>query len=620
MALGVAQEEIVAKLEELDAMAEDERQQYTQDRIGQLSEGVLVEQVEECMKESTMATRARREMNKQLWNAYQNEMAEYATKDAWQAKIVVNDPFTACYQAKALVRKAVSDRNDYFDVQPPPERKNDPLAMMKAKFWKDAMRYWTREAGFTPMFPDMTEMGFVLGLSLGAKVLWEEDEHGRSHLKFMRIKPWNLYYDPDREPRESQGGLYCIHEEWLDYHLLLEGQKNGLYQNVENVLREDAMDDGTGQYQADQYHGERRRDGFYNRHSFRRAVLVREFYGDLLNHNGELVASKVRMVVANRTVIMPPTPFPLPTLRWPIHQFAPIPHMTKFHGISLVEGVLKIWKLRNNLLSLMTDNLNFTLNKSYEVDPNKLVDPADTEVFPGAIKRRKTNQQGPAYMEIAHDNNLGEVSAIWALTDQQFQRGCFVTELIRGDIGSRRATAREVEIKTQQATGVFDSIGRDVEHGGVGLLKMIQEILATLWEPTDHPSHGGIVEANAKYLEIWQFLSQEERAESVAMETDITVKGVSAILERANFIQRIRDAIEVSTVDPELAMYVDKQKVVKKYYEALDMADALRPEEEIKAMQAQQGAGELPPGPGGLAPQPPQAPIGQPAPPETGGF
>ena len=604
MALGIDRRQILEGMEREAAMSPEEQTRYRADRTEALEDGLLVEYVEQCYKESMEPMRERRQKDEQHWAAYQTELPEYRLKEPWQSKVVLNNPFTSCYQAKALVRKAVAGRGDnYFDVQPTEEQQESRLAKDKAKFWKSALGYWARQGRFNPLFADMAEMGFVLGISLGAKLVWARDEHGRSRLRLMRVKPWHLHWDPDRLPREPQGGLFCIHEEWLDYHVLQEGARQGLYQNIDQVLREDSGDDRSFGWD-ERFRDDRRPDGVFNRNQFRKMVRVREFYGDLLNHNGELVLSKVRLMVANRTVIVPPRPFPLPTLRWPIHQFAPVPSLTKFHGMALVEGVLKLWKLQCNLLSGLADDLNYTLNTAFEVDRHKLVDPADTELYPGALKYRKSNQQGPAYQEIRKTPKTQDIAPIFDLVNRQFQNGSFVTELLKGEIGHLKTTATEIQLKTQQATGVFDSIGRDVELGGVGLLEMIHEVVATLWNPMDHPSYQSIVRPHSRFLEFWHGLPPEQRAEEFVRDVDIQIKGVSAILERDNLIQRILQASQTVLLDPEMRPMVDPQKFLRKYFEALDISDTIRPESEIEAQQAQMaqppqgGAEGAPPGAG----------------------
>jgi hypothetical protein len=214
----------------------------------------------------------------------------------------------------------------------------------------------------------------------------------------VRIEPWKLRRDSDAISREPQSGLYCIHQDWIDYHVLLEGEKQGQYVNVRNCLH-DKGDEGSFDRRQ-----ERKRRGLVDHtNKFRPQVFVREFWGGVLDHNGELIHPNCRFTVANRTVISRPIETNFPKIRWPIHQFAVLPHMRNFHGYSLIEGMLKMWKFRNNIISMTADKLSFLLNGCYEVDEGKLVNPADKELYPGCTKAKKFNTTGPAYTAIKQD-------------------------------------------------------------------------------------------------------------------------------------------------------------------------------------------------------------------------
>lgn len=580
MAFNISQDQIQDTMAALEAMTDEERAHAFQDEVDDVQDGHLVEYVEQCVKEARDSTKARRDLDEVLWEAHETKMREMDQKDAWQSKIVLNEPFAAVYQAKTIVRKSVADRPDYFDaVARDPQ---DPLSVMKAKFWKDSLKYWGKEAGLQVIIPDMAEMAFAIGISLGVKAVWVTDDFGRDHLRCVRIRPWNLYRDPDAQPRDAQSGLYLVQEEWVDYHKLLEAEAKGIYTGVRDVMRDDAPNHSNSKEE------QRRREGMvHSRHDYRKAVLVREFYGDVLDHNGELVLSKVRMVVANRTVILKPTPSPFPRLRWPIHQFSILPSLINFHGYSIIEGVLKMWKLRNNVLSITADNLNFLLNSAYEVDISKLVNPADTEIYPGALKYRKAGaSSGPAYQPIGKPGDLRDLQVLWGLTGNQFQNGSFVTELMQGQLGRRDVTKGEVEIKTQQALGVFDSIGKDVEFGGVALLQQVQEIIALMWDPTDHPSYQMIAKRNNEFLSIIERMSPEERTEALALDADISIRGVSVLLERANLLERYRDAMEI-TENTRFAPLVKDDDLLRRYFDALDLPDVILSEDERQQAQEQ---------------------------------
>ena len=613
MAFGVDQTQIDEQLAAMRDMPNEELAQYAAEETAQLDDGHLVEYIEECVRQTEDTERDRMKLDELLWEAHENEMRELRLKDDWQAKITTNEPFTTAYQAKMLVRKAVVDKPDWFDCDS--ALKDDPAVAMKLTFWKDALKFWSRKVGVQEVFPDMAEMSFAMGVSLAIKVLWKVHEDGTEGPELVRIEPWKIRRDPDAMTRKPQSGLYCIHQDWVDYHVLLEGEKTGAYHNVRACLHEQESDSTTYGRRD-----ERKRRGLIDiTNRFRPAVFVREFWGDILNHNGELVLSNQRVTIANRTVIVRPIATTFPSLRWPIHQFAALPHLRNFHGMSLIEGMLKIWKLRNNILNMTTDQLSHVLNAAYEVDEHKLINPADKELYPGAMKARKQNATGSAFNLIQTNTNFLPVSdKLLQITGNMWEKGTFVTELISGENpkGGTQRTLGEIQIKTEQAMGVFEGISHDVEYGGEQALSMLQEVLTTYWDPWDHPSYIQVLgQKHAQILGTIAMMSPEQRIEAVRQDTDITIRGVSIIFQKAGLVDRLMNMVKL-TEGQRFHLYAKDDVMIRKLADALDASETVKSEDEIMAELNQQasmtgqvdatgqpvaqppmaGAGNIPPG------------------------
>jgi len=590
-AFGITDAELQAGIAELRDLPDEDFAALFDDQASGLQDGHLVEYVEECVKHTERTDDERMKFDEQLWDAHENKMKELALKEDWQAKITTNEPFQTVIQAKMLVRKAVVDQPNWFDVTT--DQKDDPFIMAKVNFWKDTLRFWSKRTKMTQFFPDMTEMGFAIGTSLGVKAVWQTNPDGSEGLRFVKILPWQLRRDADAMSREPQSGLYCIHQDWIDYHVLLQGEEDGRYENVRDCLK-DRGDEGTWDRR-----NERKRRGLVDySHKFRPQVFVREFWGSVLDHNGEMVLPNVRMTVANRTVIKRPVATNFPKIRWPIHQFAPLPHLRNFHGYSLIDGMLKMWKFRNNILSMTADRLSFVLNGAWEVDESKLVNPADKELYPGCTKSKKMNANGPAYTAIKQDaaDFLGAVEQMMGLTGNLFQNGVFVTELLKGEMGERKdITKGEVEIKTQQALGVFEGIGHDVEYGGEQLLEMTQDVLTTYWDPWDSPSYLQVLgRKHEAILGQIAMLSPEQRVEAVKQETDIEIRGVSILFQKSALVDRLVNMAKL-TDSPRFHPFAKDDKMIRKIGDAMDAPEVIKTEEEMafELQQEQARAAEL---------------------------
>ena len=584
-AFGITDAELQAQIAELQALPEDELNALFAEESSDVQDGHLVEYVEECVKHTERTEDERMKLDEQLWYAHEGKQMEMAQKEDWQAKITTNEPFQTVIQAKMLVRKAVTDKPEWFTVDS--EQKDNPTVMAKVSLWNDSLRWWAKRAKITQILPDMTEMAFALGISLASKAVWSVDANGQEGLRIVKIEPWKLRRDTDAMSRDSQSGLYCIHQDWVDYHVLLEGEKNGQYINVKDCLKERG-DEGTWDRR-----NERKRRGLVDyTHRFRPQIFVREFWGAVLDHHGELIYPNVRFTVANRTVITRPIPTKFPKIRWPIHQFSALPHMRNFHGYSLVEGMLKMWKFRNNLLSMTADKMSFVLNSAYEVDESKLVNPADKELYPGCTKSKKMNAQGSAYTEIRMSGDfLPQVESLMGMTGNLFQNGVFVTELLKGEMGSRKdITKGEVEIKTEQALGVFEGIGKDVEYGGEQFIEMIQDVLTTYWDPWDSPGYLQVLgRKHEQILGHISMLSPDQRIEAMRQETDISINGVSIIFKKSALVDRLINLVKL-TDSPRFQPYAKDDVMIRKLSDAMDVSEAIKSEEEMLQEQMQQQA------------------------------
>ena len=584
MAFGVTPEFQESFMEEIRSLTDEELSMLMEDVNRDVDDGHLVELAEESVRTTTDYEEKRQILDRQLLAAYENDMPELRAKEAWQTKITLPSIFTTCFQAKSMVRKAVADKPEFFDwVAVDAE---DEPANQKADFWKDALQYWCRRAKFQTAFPDMTEMAFVQGISQAIKCVYHLNQNGPDSLEILKINAEKIYRDPDAKPRQPQSGLYCIHQDWVDYHELLKGQERGEYINIDPSIW--TAEDEYGSSRRRERNVQNRQMNFSSRNRFRKSVKVTEYWGDILDHNSELVMSNVRFTVANRTVIKRPEQVLFPTIRWPIHQFSSIPHFDRFHGISLVEGIFRLWKLRNNIICMATDKLSFALNTMYELDPSILQNASDTEIYPGALKFRRPNKQGNAYSEIKMSAKLDEIAPLWEMTGTEMQNGSFVTDLIRGTMSrGTDPTATEQKIQYQQGLGVFESIGRDVEEGGVDALRMIQEFLLVAWSPEDHPTFLPFLRRHPEVSMMLMTMDPNDRIEALNVEADVSIRGVSLMMEKSELLQQIKDLMAISD-SPRFAPYVKDDELIQKAGDAMGLEEAIKTLDELEVEQKAQ--------------------------------
>lgn len=599
MSFGIDQDTITQMLMDMQQMSPEDLQGLLDEMDGEtddLSDGHLVSYAEECVRHTYDTDRSRRDKWDKLWDAHESEIREYAGKEEWQNAIVLNKPFATIVQAKSIVRRAMMERPDYFSVDP--VAKDDQEQGLKASFAEKSLKYWlgTRDAYLPSTFADATEMGFALGTSAGIKILWRPDDNGVFRLMLENVPPWHLFADPDRKPRRPQSGLYMIHQDWVPLDELYAMQEQGYYQNVEQVTSGGHVTEAAGYTVEDNERRHQRRGQILHRMRYRKFALVTEFWGGILNEHGEMVMPNARYTVANGVVIRPPKPVPFARLRWPIVQFAPLPHLLRFDGYGLYEGVLPVWRFQNNLLNLYGDNENWRIQSMYEVDPSKLEDAYDREVYPGKLFTRKHNAaDGPAiYPVMKGDSEVRDVQFMWELSNRTWEEGSFVTDPLKGISQEQDQTLGQSQMKLNSSLGVFDSIGTDIEGGGVDVILAIKEVLETFWDPNDTPAMAQVFGRNSPELAMMQlagFLMPEARREALAADADVKVTGISRLIQRSDLIDKIKFFIGLGD-SPRFAMFNKDYETYKRVADELRLSELILSEDEVKQAQQRQAVND----------------------------
>lgn len=512
---------------------------------------------DDCINTSVKANEDLRKAQKECYSVYKEEApANYARKEDWQSKVIIPKPFGAVQTAMSAVRKAFSP--NFLSI-------HNEIDEFSAMFWEKMMVHQLNEdhANFSIKFTDATGMGFAVGQSLEMIPTWRK---GRG-LDYIMVEPWKIHRDPDASARDSQSGMYWVHQEYLDLYLLKELEKTGKYSGV------DKAGDSSPQPQDSELTREeiaKRKDKVYQRSKFRKALLVNEFWGTILDSKGNMLLPNSTFTFANDAVIEAPRVTPYDTLRWPGISFSPIPDFLAYEGRGLLHGIRSLWAFICSVLCLYNDNLNWVVNPMTEVELTALVDQDDIDTYPGKTYLTRGSMQGHQVVRtVERKAKTSDVLSVVKYYEELFDGGTFVTHALKGQVEKREITAREAAQHLEQSMGVFGLIGENIEHGAIQSIKAGMETVVI----------------NAGFEDISVIFGEEASQNFIDESSDTGIRlpklnggfhvsGLSAILKDNETMRNIRETIlPLMEEGHPVAKYLLPYRVLKSIEERINLRD-----------------------------------------------
>ena len=570
----------------MDSKELDEREEATDALAGEQPEH-FVEYCLACSDESMKANKEIRKIWDETWKAY-NQKIDWSNKESWQSKVSTPKPFSAVQSAKGIIKKALQTPN-YFEISG-----FNMAGQSAAEFIRAAVDFWGNDqhGAFQTTFADASEMGLITGQSMEIIPQWDQTKG----LTFDIVEPWKIDRDPDARRRDPWSGMYWIHREWVDKWELLQDQKDGIYENIDKVGETLSSED-----RDEQRKSEKRKSIIWDRNKFRKAVAVREFWGTVLDPKGNLLLPNSTFTVGGDQLIRKPRPVPFARMRWPGTTFSPFAHLTRFWGKGILEGVLTLWWLQCGLLSMHMDALNWAINKIKEVDPSMMKIPSSLDIVPGSILEKKAGAQGNIVTEVEMaDTNIDVLPNLNWLSNE-IESGSFVNQFIQGTSGTGSPrTKGEVEIKTQMALGMFDSIGTDIEFGAVNALWAAIETIVLYWGISETMPSADVVFDRFPMAKAFVSMDQNSKIEFLRGSSTIAVKGISAQLKKADSLDRLM-AMMKRLETPMYSRYIKPYELVVSFTELMSIEKPtwlVTPEQAQQIDQAfAEAAADIPPTP-----------------------
>jgi hypothetical protein len=536
-------------------------------------------------KEADDAVEPIRKQWKELWQLYQNKQ-DFSRKQSWQSKCFIPKIFMLIEAISAEIKKAVIQPKKLFKFELDDSEEQNEISQineqiidldaqepqmaeilgeleirkqkLEARIEVRRKRMAQRERAFKQelansnlanVYSLMIKTAFLLGMGV-PKVLWDSV---KKRVKLENVDVFNHSIDPTFMPFQEDRPNYQIERQMMPLARLRKLAKNKPYRRKEVKKLED--DVKKLETQAE----ENRRKGLGQHGRAIRQVEVLQFWGDVIHKDDDRIEENMMLMVANGKYLirkhknkyghgLPPY---IPTM--PI----PYPHRGNA-GISLVQPMAKLQYAYNNIINMWLDNLNFTVNKAFTYDPNKLQSPKEmTAIYPG--KKIAVNGEN-AVKEVQVTPLKRDSLMVLNQLDREIQEGTRVTESVSGMGSKKKKTLGEIELNTAQSKGLFEVIGRDLEQNS---LKQVLEMSYDLYS---------------------QFKEWEEREGNYIF----VVGGLSLIITQQQITERLGQVISMALGSP-LGELTDIKDLWQRLLTVYNLQDAYKePQSHVQQLRPDQ--------------------------------
>jgi urease gamma subunit len=530
-----------------------------------------VEYAQDCIDSSRKANEEIRATWAAAYDTFkEREPANYGNKEEWQSKIVLPRPFQTVMYGASAIKKAFNP--NFLKIE---NKKNPPAA----EFWQRVAEvvFDSAHGNFPVQFTDATVMALAVGQSQEMIPRWIPGKG----LEITLVEPWKIHRDLDTAPRDPQSGMFWIHQEWLDFWQLKQGEKAGRYMNVDRAR------DVTSEIPNDEFMTREaiadRKDQIWNvgDSKFRTLVLTSEFYGIVLSPKGEMLLPSATYTISGGRMISEPKPVSYGFHRWPGVCFSPLPDILRHGGRGLLQGVISVWNAMNTVMCLHMDNLIWVVNPMTEVNTDRLVDPADAATWPGKEFQTREGAHGePSVRSIERNSRTNEIIANIQFLDQSYYRGSFVPENVQGLPGWRQdMTFREAAMNLNQSMSVYALLGENLELGAKQASLACLDVVRTFatWDDYSRIFTQQELETFKATLG-FDKSSNELGVQGVPqIAGELSISGIEALLKENEAMEVIRNVLVPLSEHPRFGRYIKAYPILS----AIEKRTAIKDENMI---------------------------------------
>ncbi len=404
------------------------------------------------------------------------------------------------------------------------------------------------------------------------------------------FSPWRLHIDliaPENFGEDPRGrGLYRYHECERDMHVIreLSGTKEQVDDGEKPYLKS-VVDQIENDYAALEAEYEQRKrktedtEKLVEPPSFRKRIGIHEFWGDLIDSDGNLVKKNQLWSIANKKyLIRPPQDNPYWHGRDPFVVSPLIRYPHRYNDKALFDAATDLNVSLNELFNLMLDGGLASVwgMKQARAD---WIDNAD-EMSDGIPQgwTAIVNDQAPPGAKVLEQVSTGnippEALQMYSITDREFNASALTNDIKMGMLPPKQVKATEI-VESQQSSAVtLDSIAADIE------LNVIVPILEKSWFCILQYADEMSVMELSRSLGLEEMLmlarmSPAERFADLGAQTNFKATGLSGTLARLRDFQRLMAVLQAVSANPVMAAQFwqeySSSKIVRQIFRQLNL-------------------------------------------------
>jgi|ETNmetMinimDraft_30_1059905.scaffolds.fasta_scaffold02885_3 hypothetical protein len=538
----------------------------------------VMEAIRESKREAVRARKTRLAKNRENRRAYLG-FQDFSHKQKGQSKEFLPQTPIAVEQLVGFIKRALTQFGAYYTIDLAKDS-SSPLSGTTLRsllncFLSDMLVEDNKKLPFETLLTDGIKVGSLESLTIfkihgnmqkdrkfvveqGDQVLSPIGEvvEDKSKLVAIDLKNWKLRVDliqPENyAPDPTGAGLYEIHSVERDLHYLKKRAAEGVYDKAA-VKR---IEDDFRQEHEDKRHAIDKGQDESKHPSFRKRVKIDEYWGTLLDGNGNVIHENIFCAMANdKYLIRRPTPNPF----W--HQESP------FVAVPLIRVPFSVWHkalfdhavqlnfASNEIFNLIIDGGISSVWGIKQIRPDDLEDPqqvADGVQQGDTLVVKNTLPHGQKVLETVSEGEVPrDAMAVLEMLERQFAKSALSTELKLGALPAKQVKATEVIELSQSQAVTLDAIMGDIERGLIEttLRKMFLTVMQNMSDVASDQIIDAIGITAAFKL---SRMSPAERFAAFAGPCSFKVTGLSAMLAKVRDFQKLMSLLQAVISNPVL--------------------------------------------------------------------